>query len=417
MTTTAPTTLATSLAPTTAVPDENITVDPIEIVLSYYFIGSYYTPLIIYGFPTVYKLQPININLSIYGENDNVGVLTSAVDITISIHGEFITGVSLDGLIINITIDIISFGTASENGADLSGSQLIPSLTIDYGRVQFVKWSKIGSLDFTIDETNMAGEMPMERIGWIYGLKKLRNTVVVYGQNCIVIMRPVGLFYSIETVYEMGLISTRAFCGSDHVHYFVNVYGQLHRLTSDGIENLDYSEFLINTFNNFNSKLVMSYDVERDLIFMCDGTYGYVYSVKAQSLGECPPNITAMYDYSGRKYVFGAGDILPMNAELQTDIFDFGTRKPKTIRSIELGTNVEDHLYVSIDYRTSYRHDFVQIGWFKVNPSGKVFPTCYGVEFKIRIKNIVYEPFEIDYMKIRGNIHGFSYLDTVRKEY
>ena len=271
-----------------------------------------------------------------------------------------------------------------------------------------IAWSDVGNLDFTINSSNVAGEAVMSWEGVCYHIKKLGNKVVVYGQNGITVMTPHGNAFGMETVYNIGVRNKGAVTGDDYNHFFVDNLGQLWQL-NDKLTKLDYSEYL----NAMAGTTLLSYDIEKLLVYICNGTYGYVYSVNSKSFGQGPVNLTGIYPKSGVRYVTCPSvTIATPTLYICTDIYDFGTRKPKTLESVDVGTNLANQLYTAIEFRTNYKSAFVSTPWFYVNPDGKSFPRCYGVEFKIKLRLLTYEYFELDYIKLRGHIHGFSYLDS-----
>lgn len=393
LTTLAPTTTLTTLAPTTAVPDTDIIVDPIEIFVTLrQFLGHYYPPAPVNtALDSYFYPDPIDIVLSVEGTPGNVGIIPGSIDITMSVvcnEPDIGTVIEVDPIEIALTLSFTDY---------LLGSS----------RANFVKWSKVGDLDFTIDESNVAGERPMDWKGSVYGILKLGDRVVVYGVNGVTMMKPSGVHWGMETIYRIGLKNKGALAGDDTRHFFVDKLSQLWEVSQQGLVKLDYSEYIASM-----STIILSYDIEKKLLYLCDGTYGFVYGVETKSFGKGPVNITGIYPQGGTLYVVSDGEIETPGFEICTDIYDFGTRKAKTITSIEVGSNLTQYLQASVDYRTSYSNEFKQIGWFLVNPNGKAFPRCYGVEFRFRLRSAIYEYFEVDYINIRGHIHGFSYLDN-----
>ena len=342
--------------------------------------------------------NPISIAITLEGTQFNIALAMAPIEIELTLpiivggHPQIVLGLAILGSVggyIKIAI-----------------SPTFSYITIEAMRANWVKWSKIGFLDFTIDQSNVAGERSVDWKGWVYAIKKLGNRVIVYGQNGVSIFKASDVYYGMETIYRIGLAGKGAVAGDDSVHFFVDTYGRLFRL-DDKLVKLDYSEFL-----SLMNEPVLSYDKVNDLLYICDGIVGYVYGVKTGSLGQGPVNITGIDSQSGDTYVVSPSAIVTPKFEICTDIYDFGSRKLKTIDIIEVGSNLTDDLHASVDYRVSYRDNFTQIGWFLVNPDGKAFPKCYGVEFRFRLKSFIREYFELDYLRIKGNIHGFSPLDT-----
>ncbi len=362
-----PTTLVTTPGPTTAPPhfDRNPLLDQTILV------GS------------------INISVTVSGGQFNVCLALAPINISIGPTLTIVLGVILPGG--SVDIAIVPFSSY---------------VTLEGMRKNWVKWSKIGYLDFTLDHSNVAGERPVDWKGWVYGIRKLGNKIVVYGENGVTVLEPKDVNIGMTTIYRIGLESKSAVAGDDSINFFVDKEHRLFKLDTK-VTLLDYSEYLSSL-----SGIVLSYDKRKELLYVCDGTNGYIYGARTESFGKGPANITGIDSQSGTLYVAAPASIVTPKFEICTDIYDFGTRKPKTIEVFEVGSDLTNDLYSSVDYRKSYRDPFTQIDWFLVNPDGRSFPKCYGVEFRFRLKSYIREYFEIDYFKFKGFIHGFSPLDT-----
>lgn len=396
MTTIAPTTLgSTSLAPTTAVPEDVIiSCGAIEVEIAFYFWPHYFPPAtrdatLDYGFSP----GAIEVEVEITGGVFNIGLAVGPIETEIEVIGGIVIGQSISAG--PIEVEIVPF---------------FSYMTLDDEATNTAIWSKIGYFNFIIDQSNLAGRRVMDWKGAIHHIKKLLpDKVVVYGANGVTVMKAHERAYGMTTIHRVGVVGRGAVAGDDTVHFFVDRSNSRNRLwkLTDELEKLDYSEYL-----SLMGDMVLSYDRARKLLYICDGTYGYVYSQETKSFGEGPVNVTGIDYQSNQVYVVSPTPILTPKFEIHTDIYDFGTRKPKTIERMEVGTDLTENLYSSVEYRTSYRDDFRQIGWHLVNPDGKSFPKCYGVEFRFWLKSFMYEYLELDYWKIKGHIHGYSALDT-----
>jgi hypothetical protein len=408
-TTAAPTTVApTTVAPTTGVPTTTLTTivpttvpptpapididpEPIEVRVSLYSILHYNPPMPVNpGLNQEADFGPIEITVSIEGYNQNLGFPASAIPINVSIHGNLVIGISIPSSPIIIPISIISGGAFLEQV-----------------RRNFVKWSKIGVLDFTIDESNVAGERPVDWSGYIWHLGKLGSQILAYGENGVSSFKASGVNWGMDTIYPLGLKNKGAYAGDENMHFFVDKLGYLVMVT-DSIQRLDYSEFI-----DPMGTVILTLDTKRRLLYICDGSVGYIFGIESKSFGVGPVNITGLGEKFGNLYVASSNIIETPVFEICTDVYDFGIRRPKIINQIEVGTDVTENLYVTLDYRTSYKHQFRRMPqWHLVNPDGKAFPRCYGVEFRFRLKSTMYEYLELDYFKIRGHIHSFMFLDS-----
>jgi hypothetical protein len=154
------------------------------------------------------------------------------------------------------------------------------------------------------------------------------------------------------------------------------------------------------------TNVVLSWDSENNVLYICDGTYGYIYSPADESLGTCSPLITGVNSQSGIFYAAASGTIVTPVFEICTDIFDFGTHRNKTIFELGFGTNVTGTLQAAIDYRNNFKSAFTQTSWKDVSARGAVFITALGREFRIKAKMTSYEYIEMDYITVNGIVHA-----------
>lgn len=334
------------------------------------------------------------ITVSISGTWLNYNIAVSPFVVTTSIptaiEGYFVEG---------FTIDAEAFL--------LSLSLEEPIAYTERPKKNWVKWSNIGSLDFTIWKDNVAGEKPINLAGWIYGLKKLGSKVVVYSQNGIVLLVPSGVYWGEQIISRIGVRSKQAFCGNDQLQFYVDLEGRLCKI-GDAVEVLDYSEYI----GPMLSSIVLSYDEVNQRVYICDELVGYVYDLASKSFAEGPANITGIGSQSGTSYITASSAITIPAFSICTDIYDIGNRKPKTIHYLDIGTDLTNGLYAAIDYRIDKSAAFATSPWTTVNPNGRANLPCYGVEFRFRLKTLTYEYFELDYIRAVGMLHDYSWLDS-----
>jgi hypothetical protein len=267
-------------------------------------------------------------------------------------------------------------------------------------RQNWVKWSNIGNLDFTIWKDNVAGERPLDWKGWVYCVKKLKSRVIVYGENGVSLLTPSDVHFGLNTIYRIGLKSKNAVTGDDAVHFFIDNKDQLFSM-GENLELLGYSEYLSDMTDP-----VMSYDVENSLVYICDGTYGFVYSPKDKSLGSGPVNVTGLSSQGGTLYVVSPATIVTPPFEIWTDIHDMGTRKNKTVFEVEYGTDLSGPFQAAIDYRRDKAGSFTRTPWYEVSERGSAFITAMGREFKFGARVLAYEYLDVDYITIKGIVHA-----------
>ena len=344
--------------------------------------------------------------------NDEQGILISMGEI----FGEWLnTFIAADPLKVNLTISgdydkSISFSCIFNTSLTLKPNDDYIHFATSL-KLNWVKWSNIGHLNFTVWKDNIAGERPLDWKGAVYSLKKLGNKVVAYGENGVSFLVPVGNTYGLNTVHRVGLKGRQAVSGNNSIQFFVDTKGRLFSLgeipmksnvfeASSYPQKLDYSEYLSDM-----SDLVLSWDEENRLLYICDGEKGYVYNPENYSLGAGPATITGVGSQGGILYIASPTLISTPAFEIGTDIYDFGTTKYKTIHEIEFGTNVSGVLQAAIEYRSDFTGDFKQTEWKDVMKKGNVFLTALGREFRFKAKITDYEYIELDYINIKGIIH------------
>jgi hypothetical protein len=310
-------------------------------------------------------------------------------------------GTPIEGNLITLSV-----GTMTLDGGS-------PYTLLELFKKNFIAWSRVGYANFTLGIDNVAGERPLDWKGWVYSVKKLGKQAVAYGENGVTLLTqrevPVvgGITYQMNTVYRVGLMGKQAITGTNLIHFFIDNKGQLFKLAvaatavevRPNLEKLDYSEYL-----SVLTDPVLSYDEENDFVYICDGTYGFVYSHKDKSLGEGPINVTGIGSQGGTQYIVSPATVVTPNMEICTDIYDMETRAGKAIESVELGVDIAGALQVAIDWRVDKSESFTQTSWYTTDLNGYAFIRCYGHEFRFRVRNLAYEWVRLDYIKINGEV-------------
>lgn len=386
--------------------DTNIVADPIEISLSIKYLLSRY--------PSHGRDTSLDIEFDCT-DDDSAGNADGGIpEISVSLTGEWLNklfaGDSSDA-IITIPITFADETDFAEGVLVTSDTAIVISLSVvptsedvvfEF-KQNWVSWSNIGKLDFTIGHDNIAGERPMDWSGWVRGLLKLGQKIVSYGQNGVSFLTPVENKYSLRTIHKIGTKGKHAYAGNDDVHFFIDAESRLYRV-QEGLEKLDYSEYL----SALTSAVVMTLDKETNLIYICDGTTGFVYSIEDNSLGSGPVNITGMGSKDGTLYPVAPAAIVTPTFEICTDIYDFGSRNDKTIQSVEFGIEADTTnqiMYGAIEHRKNRQDAFASTDWKIVHESGVLWQTAFGREFRFKFKLALYEYVELDYIRVKGVLH------------
>jgi len=362
-------------------------------------------PVIVYPPYVYYGAGPIEVIVTIHGVLFNEVIVAGPIEIVISIIGLSSPSTVIAVGPIPIVISLEAGNVIVEPSAGWGDG------VGDTGwMTNWVWWSKIGFADFTVDHSNISGRRPMDWKGTVYEIIKLNDTVVVYGSNGITVMKPSEVHWGMRTISRIGIANKSAAIGTDTEHYFIDRENVLWQLTSQGLKRLDYSEYLETMTTH-----ILTLDLELGLLYICDGEIGFVYSTRTGSMGLGPSVVTGLGSQDSLLYVTLSEEIIYPKFQITTDIYDLGTRKPKTIEQIEVGTDLENKLQVMVEARVSNRKNFMKSQWRLLNPSGIAYIPCYGSEFKFHLRSYIKEYLEIDYIKVSGVVHGAEYLDTFRE--
>lgn len=319
-----------------------------------------------------------------------------------------LTGISINctPLTFNILISASFISSIPQSGDTLdfsSGVNISGNLIIGPGILAKIKWSSIGEFDFTIDKKNLAGEMPLDWRGTVWQILQLGSKIIVYGSGGISLLTPHNESFGRALLSSVGIASEWSVVDTEYGHFFISKNGKLGIIKED-VEYLGYEEFFSPMINP-----VLLYDNFSKLIYICDGISGYIYNPQLHSLGTGPSLLTGIGYSRSEEYILGS--FTAPNAMFITDVFDFGTRNRKTLKEIEVGTNLVGNLEISIFYRLSINSDFSSTEWYKLTPEGRITIPCFGEEFKIGIRCLTLSQFKIDYLKFIGVIHRYNPLE------
>lgn len=347
----------------------------------------------------------LRFNLELFGNCANTWIEAETLEFALDISGDDNVGQVVD----TATLEF-AFSIPTPDGSTTSEGSIF--VTSDMRGM--VGWSKIGSLEFTRDQTNEFGFMALKGIGDIYDTIKLNNSVIIYGYDGIAVMKPHGVAWGYEKIFNIGSNGRGSQVGTDQNHWFIDTESCLWRLNGEGIKKIDYKEYL-----GILSNPVMSLDLEKDLIYICDGVHGFVYSYLNNSLSKGSATISGCGYTGGTSYFCSPSTISLPAIEFTTDIYDMGTRKNKTIFNVEVSTDTSRIMQLAIEYRIAQNVSFSTSPWVDFTPSGIAYLMCYGIEFKFKFKfkTAPHTMFKLDQMKVNGIVHGYSYLDVLNREF
>jgi hypothetical protein len=228
--------------------------------------------------------------------------------------------------------------------------------------------------------------------------------IIVYGRNGVYKLIPSNTAFGQRSLLTVGLKSKLAVVDIGPTvggtHYFVDALGRLWKF-AEGLELLDYREWLSGL-----GTVALSFNADTRLLYICDGTTGYVYNVDTGSMGKGPATVTGVQVQGSTLYVVQSGTMTIANFQIVTDITDLGSRKGKSITSLEVGVDTTLTLQGAVEYRLKKQSAFSTTNWYTIDSRGQVFIPCFGYEFRFKIKATAAGWFHLDSLKVNGWHHA-----------
>ena len=275
------------------------------------------------------------------------------------------------------------------SGLMIAVAEISSNLYIDQQRTNWIAWSKIGSIDFTLDRTNDAGARPVTWAGWVHQVRPLGKHIVAYGSNGIALLSPVAEpapTFAYKELYPVGLLDRNLVAGIDQRHYFIDANGTLCSLDAQGVKPIGYHEYL-KSIHQEGTIPTMHFERRTQRLFICNGLTGFIYT--KDGLGWGPSNITGLIQRDGELTFLSSGSVVYAPVNLVTNITNCGTNDYKPLQLLTISVYCPEDFYFQIDYRTSVKQDFKQTTWKRFNSRGEGFVNVTGIEFRVRVKTLV----------------------------
>ena len=261
-----------------------------------------------------------------------------------------------------------------------------------------IYWSKIGMFDFTVDNSNEAGHMPVPFSGTITRVMQLGNRVAIFGERGVCLLEPIvdpvpaWKLVRIPRFDRIGLHSYDAVCRVDEGIVFVGSNYELYRLTFDGqVQALGYNHLLKQLRNDV---VILSHVALYNAVYITDGVTCFCYTVSGMStVKHFAPHV---FSQPGATTL--AGYVMPETAPdsfmVATLPVDFGMRAAKHIQALEFAVETPTLCEASVMWRNAAGL-WRATPWWRLNPAGYVQLPCSGVEFIIRLRGTMDSTFYI----------------------
>lgn len=265
-----------------------------------------------------------------------------------------------------------------------------------------IVWSRIGELNFTPDRKNTAGYRRDPFGGEVYHVRRLGDSVVVYSSKGITLMSPVhtpAATFGFTELSDVGVVNRGAVgCGKDQ-HVYVDKEYHLHRITSNGDEDLGYYEYMDELEDG---DVIITHDPVKKDFYIGNSTKTYLLS--PYGLTEVPQHPSAMWrDVEHRDVYMIPEAIDDYEPLIESEVIDMGFRGEKTIFTIEAAALATMNPMVSAAWAKSFFPEvWGYTDYVPVNYEGVANLIISGVDFMIRLKfDNVFSGSRISYIKVR----------------
>jgi len=207
---------------------------------------------------------------------------------------------------------------------------------------KFYVWSKIGQMDFTPDNYNLAGYRRDPYGGEVYHVRRLDDTVIGYSSKGIVLISPTSApvaTFGFTEMSDVGLINRGAMGGSLREQVYVGRDKKLRRITKKGIEVLDYRYYMEQL-----DEIVVSYNNDFYI-----GDNEKTFLLTPQGLSEIPQHPSAVWGNIDEAYMI-PNTVDDYKMTVVTHPFDMGYAGQKTIFSMETDLLLGYKPKVAVDY-------------------------------------------------------------------
>jgi len=252
----------------------------------------------------------------------------------------------------------------------------------------WVAWSRPSTMNFVIDELNLAGHRPIvPYLGEVRAIKQLEQLVVCYCAYGVTILTPIAKpapgFGLLDTTLS-GLAHQLSICSNNSVHYYIDITGCLWKVAGGGKSTpLGYAEFFKPLLN---SPLVLTLQKSNrgqyEVIISSFDQY-FIYNPESKVLtGPCQGSVSGALEDTR---LVGA-PFTQLQGEVLTDTINFSKTGLKAIQWIEvLGRSIID-LYIAVEYRYENSIVWVSAPWVQANKYGVAHIGIAAAEFRVKMK-------------------------------
>jgi len=261
----------------------------------------------------------------------------------------------------------------------------------------FYIWSKIGSMDFILDEGNEAGYRRCPYGGIVRNVRRLGDSVIGYSSKGVTVLHttPEPSTLGFKGICDIGIINQGAVNGSLARHIFVGEDYRIREVTPEGVKDLGYQSYMETLAGE---DIIVSYDPSKKDFYIGNSTKTFLLS--PYGLTEVLQHPSAVWRSNNETCMIP--DTVAITKPLITsEPIDMGYAGQKTISVIESDVSVVDGPEAGV----GYTHDnsiWGAASYKPMNNQGIVAVTASGNAFLVSLRfSNIYNNTRISYIKAR----------------
>lgn len=269
-----------------------------------------------------------------------------------------------------------------------------------------VIWSKIGSLDFLLDQMNLSGYHHMPIKGEVLCVKPLGKGVVVYGSTYIMLMFPAEQSFGFHKLGSYGLCGRDAVAGDLRHHVFVDLSGRLRMIDSEfNVKDLGYQEFF---YPLLGEDIIASFNPVTGEFNFCTEDMNYILTDKG-ALASHLQCITSI-GITDQGVICMAENLSDTSGYFTTDSIDFHQRGQKTIQAATFALESDQSCQAAIDWRNNHKNSYQRSPLKPVNQEGVAHLPVAGSDLRVHFYTPDYTNTFVDTMTVKYKVTDKRYL-------
>ena len=262
---------------------------------------------------------------------------------------------------------------------------------------KFYVWSKIGSMDFTIDEDNEAGYRRCPFGGEVYHVRRLGDHVIGYSSKGIVQLTAVNApasTFGFKELHDLGLINKGAMNGNLREHVFVDSDYNVWKIGAE-VKKLGYDRYMKRLAGE---DIIVNYDPANGDFYIGNSEKAFLLS--NSGLTEITQFPSAVWRRGNETYMLPDTESTE-RPYICSELFDMEYKGQKTISTIETDVSQVEGAEAGIDYINDLNTWHTEI-YKPINNQGIATNAVSGNMFRFRLRfSDVYNDMRISYIKAR----------------